>query len=70
VTVRAGGRKLSLEVPNPVGDAAHHPLSESDVLDLLSGWLDDEETVAVVREVASGLPEEADVGPLLRRLAL
>jgi 2-methylcitrate dehydratase PrpD len=69
VTVTAGGRNVSLEVPNPVGDAAHHPLSESDVLHLLSGWLDDEETVAVVRDVASGLPEAADVGPLLRRLA-
>jgi hypothetical protein len=39
------------------------------VLALLSGWLADEETVAVVREVARGLPEAADVGPLLRRLA-
>ena len=69
VTLRAGGRELSLEVPNPVGDAAHHPLGESDVLALLSGWLADDETVAVVRDVAVGLPEVADVGPLLRRLA-
>jgi 2-methylcitrate dehydratase PrpD len=69
VTVRAAGRDLSLEVPNPVGDAAHHPLTESNVLALLSGWLADEETVAVVREVAAGLPAAADVGPLLRRLA-
>jgi 2-methylcitrate dehydratase PrpD len=69
VTVRTAGRDVSLEVPNPVGDAAHHPFTEPDVLALLSGWLADEETVAVVREVASGLPEAADVGPLLRRLA-
>ena len=69
VTVRVAGRDRSLEVPNPVGDAAHHPLSEPDVLDLLSGWLDDEETVTVVREVVSGLPGAADVGPLLGRLA-
>jgi hypothetical protein len=52
-----------------VGDAAHHPFAEPDVLALLSGWLADEETVAVVREVARGLPEAGDVGPLLRRLA-
>ncbi len=69
VTVRAGGRDASLEVPNPVGDAAHHPFTEPDVLALLSGWLADEETVAVVREVARGLAGAADVGPLLRRLA-
>lgn len=69
VTVRAAGRDVSLEVPNPVGDAAHHPFAEPDVLDLLSGWLADEATVAVVHEVARGLPEAADVGPLLRRLA-
>jgi 2-methylcitrate dehydratase PrpD len=69
VTVRTGGSNLSVEVPNPVGDAAHHPFTESDVLALLSGWLADEETVALVREVAADLPGAADVGPLLRRLA-
>jgi 2-methylcitrate dehydratase PrpD len=69
VTVRAGGRNLSLEVPNPVGDAAHHPFDEPDVIALLSGWLADDEVVTCVREVVAGLPDAIDVGPLLRRLA-
>jgi 2-methylcitrate dehydratase PrpD len=68
VTVRAGGNELSLEVPNPVGDAAHHPLDEPAVLALLSGWLADDDVVTAVHDVASRLPEADDVGPLLRRL--
>lgn len=69
VTVRSAGRDHVLEVPNPVGDAAHHPFAEAEVLALLTGWLADDETVGVVREVATGLPAAPDVGPLLRRLA-
>ena len=69
VTVRAGGAEHVREVPNPIGDAAHHPLDEADVLALLAGWLGDDAALAVVREVAAGLPGAADVAPLLRRLA-
>jgi 2-methylcitrate dehydratase PrpD len=69
VTVRAGGREHVRQVPNPIGDAAHHPFAEADVLALLSDWLGDDALVTEVREVATGLPRAADVGPLLRRLA-
>ncbi|MGY5893089.1 MmgE/PrpD family protein [Blastococcus deserti] len=68
VTVRSGGRAHGCEVPNPIGDAAHHPLSEADVLGLLSDWLADDATVAAVRDVATGLPAVPDVRPLLQRL--
>lgn len=69
VTIRSAGHVLVKEVPNPVGDAAHHPLEEADVLALLEGWLPDDGTVAAVREVAAGLPAAPDVAPLLQRLA-
>ncbi|HEV7707744.1 MAG TPA: MmgE/PrpD family protein [Asanoa sp.] len=69
VTVRlAGGPPRVVQVPNPVGDAAYHPMAESDVLALL-GRLLDTETVAAVHEVAAALDTSPDVGPDLRRLA-
>ncbi|WBB75886.1 MmgE/PrpD family protein [Micromonospora sp. WMMD1128] len=69
VTVRrVGAPPRVIEVPNPVGDAAHHPMAEGDVLALL-GRLLDADTVGIVREVAAGLAGSADVGPDLRRLA-
>ncbi|MGY1721482.1 MmgE/PrpD family protein [Blastococcus sp. SYSU DS0533] len=69
VTVRGAGRELSIEVPNPVGDAAHHPFAEEDVLAKLAALLGDGGVLATVREVASGLPDAPDVAPLLGRLA-
>lgn len=69
ITVRSAGRDHVREVPNPIGDAAHHPFGEAEVVGLLTDWLGDEDTVDVVREVATGLPTATDVGPLLRRLA-
>jgi 2-methylcitrate dehydratase PrpD len=69
VVVRAAGREHVREVPNPVGDADHHPLGEAEVLELLSGWLGDDATVAAIRAVAAGLPAAADAGALLRELA-
>jgi len=68
VTVRSRGATRVVEVPNPVGDAAHHPLEERDILGLLAGWLDDDETVAEVRDVAAQLADARDVTPLLQRL--
>ncbi len=69
VTVRlAGAGALVVEVPNPIGDAAHHPMAEGDVLALL-GRLLDAGAVRTVHEVATGLAAAADVGPGLRRLA-
>lgn len=70
VTVRAAGRELTCEVPNPVGDAAYHPLGEAEVVDLLSVLLGDADAVATVREVTAALPEADDVAPVLSRLAL
>lgn len=69
VTVRTAGGEHSLEVPNPVGDADHHPLDEAAVVELLAGWLQDDATVDAVRRTVAALPGAADVGPLLRGLA-
>lgn len=69
VTVRAAGAPPRvIEVPNPVGDAAHHPMAEGDVLALLERLLD-ADAVRAVHEVTTGLAASADVGPELRRLA-
>lgn len=68
VTVRAGHAEFTAEVPNPIGDADHHPLDETQVLDLL-GTLLDPETVTTLHEVVAALPTTPDVAPLLARLA-
>ena len=68
VTVRGGGAELTAEVPNPIGDAEHHPLDETQVLDLLRTLLDDE-AVTTLHEVVTALPTTQDVAPLLARLA-
>ncbi|MEU1681500.1 MmgE/PrpD family protein [Micromonospora zamorensis] len=69
VTVRTlGGAPRVIEVPNPVGDAAYHPMTEGDVLALL-GRLLDPDTVRAVHEIAAGLAATTDVGSDLRRLA-
>lgn len=41
VTVRTRTGTRTHEVPNPVGDVAHHPLGEQDLIALLGGWLHD-----------------------------
>jgi 2-methylcitrate dehydratase PrpD len=68
VTVRAGDVVRTVEVPNPVGDADHHPLDEGDVVALLHGWLSDDVTVATVRAVSAQLADADDATPLLQRL--
>lgn len=68
VTVRAAGATRVVEVPNPVGDSAHHPMGECDVLALLGRLLDDS-TVRCVHEVTTSMPSSDDVAPLLQRLA-
>jgi hypothetical protein len=57
-------------VPNPVGDAAHHPFGEPEVLDLLATLLGDPHAVATVRDVVAELPGADDAAPILARLAL
>lgn len=72
VSVRTAAGTLVREVPNPVGDADHHPLDEDDVLALLRGWLDDDgpgdQVVDRLRAAVAELPGSDDVGPLLRGL--
>lgn len=69
VTVRTTSGERVVEVANPVGDAAHHPLGSAELEALLSGWLPDTATVDAVRAVAAELPDAADVRPLLASLA-
>lgn len=69
VTIRTGGSELVVEVPNPVGDAAHQPLTEDGIVALLTDWLGDPPTVTALRDVAGRLPDVPDVRPLLQRLA-
>lgn len=70
VTVRtANGAQYVHEVPNPVGDVDHHPLSEADVLALLSGLLGDGTMLGRLRDCAAGLPEARGVSELLGSLA-
>lgn len=69
VSLTVAGIRRQVEVPNPIGDAAHHPLDEQQVLRLLTELLDDPATVQAVHEVATGLPGCTDVAPLLQRLA-
>ncbi|MDQ0377011.1 MmgE/PrpD family protein [Amycolatopsis thermophila] len=64
------GTTLTREVPNPVGDADHHPLSEHDLIAYLKTWLPAQpglvdRAVAVSHE----LPGLARVGDALRGLA-
>jgi 2-methylcitrate dehydratase PrpD len=69
VTVRTTSGARTVEVPNPVGDADHHPLDHDAVVALLSGWLDDTGAVAALQRTVAALPGADDVGPLLRGLA-
>jgi 2-methylcitrate dehydratase PrpD len=68
VTVRTRSGTLVREVPNPVGDADHHPLDEAAVVALLRGWLGGDEVVDGLRRAVAALPGSDDVGPLLRGL--
>jgi 2-methylcitrate dehydratase PrpD len=62
------GTSLTREVPNPVGDADHHPLTESDLVGMLGKWLPGQ---VVDRAAALGrdLPGLPRVGATLRGLA-
>nr|WP_255359855.1 MmgE/PrpD family protein [Nocardia sp. BMG111209] len=70
-TVRfADGGTLTREVPNPIGDADHHPLSEQDVIALLRGWLPRQpEFVDRAVALSHALPGLPRVGDALRELA-
>ena len=71
VTVRfADGTEATREVPNPVGDADHHPLDERAVIAMLKNWLPAAHGfVDRVAAFTRSLPELDHVGPALRELA-
>jgi 2-methylcitrate dehydratase PrpD len=58
------GTTLVREVPNPVGDADHHPFGPDEVVDKLTSLLDADVVAALVHAV-DGLAESADGGALL-----
>lgn len=64
------GAVRTVELPNPVGDADHHPLTESDVVTLLAAWLPKRSTVLghAVR-LSHDLPALSHTGEALRALA-
>ncbi|MCR6485093.1 MmgE/PrpD family protein [Amycolatopsis sp. OK19-0408] len=62
------GTSLVREVPNPVGDADHHPLTEPDVAGLLGKWLP-KPFVDRAAALARDLPSLPHVGAALRELA-
>jgi 2-methylcitrate dehydratase PrpD len=70
VTVRtADGAHHVHEVPNPVGDVDHHPLTETDLSGLLRGLLGDGTLAGRLSDCAGRLPEASGVRDLLGSLA-
>jgi len=67
--VLAGGHRVDLSAPHPVGDSDHHPFTEEPLADVLAGLLGDRALVDRLRQIVDELPASQDVGPLLRQLA-
>ncbi|MFI0356000.1 MmgE/PrpD family protein [Actinomadura sp. 9N407] len=64
------GTSAVREVPNPIGDADHHPLGEADLVGLLHAWLPGRpEFVERAVRVSRDLPGLERVGDALRTLA-
>ena len=59
------GTTLSAEVPNPVGDADHHPFGHAEVVAKLAGLLGEDDARALSETVAA-LPAADDVASLLQ----
>lgn len=69
VTVRAADRApLVREVPNPVGDADHHPFDADQLAELMYGLLGDAAAVARLRKAAYALPSATSVRRVLSEL--
>jgi 2-methylcitrate dehydratase PrpD len=68
VTVRRRSGDVVVEVPNPVGDSAHHPMDAAELQRLLSELLG-ADTAAEIARVNAALPATDDVSTPLRRLA-
>lgn len=69
VTVRADGRDHAATVPNPIGDAEHHPFDRAGIEALLLRWIDNQSTVDRLTRVVDALPSAEHVRPLLTELA-
>jgi 2-methylcitrate dehydratase PrpD len=69
VTISSGGSQHIVEVPNPIGDSAYHPMGESEVLSLLRSLLPDTSVVETITSVVDALPFSHESRPLLQQLA-
>lgn len=68
VTVRLrDGSERSVEVPNPIGDADHHPFGRAELLHKLDGLLRPGEAQRIA-DIVDALPVATDVRPLLDQL--
>lgn len=69
VTVRLhDGHEFMAEVPNPIGDADHHPFGRADILNKLNGLLEPGEAPALA-SLVDALDTAPQAGPLLGQLA-
>jgi len=68
VTVRRARGDVTVEVPNPVGDSAHHPLDRGALQDLLTDLLGADTAAELVR-CSAAIATAPDVSTPLRRLA-
>jgi len=69
VTIRIGESEHVVEVPNPIGDSAFHPMGETEILSLLHSLLGDSAAVETIRSVVDAIPASREVAPLLQQLA-
>ncbi|MEX2549039.1 MAG: MmgE/PrpD family protein [Nitriliruptoraceae bacterium] len=68
VTVRlVDGSEHTIEVPNPIGDASHHPLTRTDLIAKLDGLLQPGEAISVAA-IVDGLPTTTDAASALTHL--
>lgn len=67
--VLAGGRRVELSAPHPVGDSSHHPFTSDTLSPVLAGLLGGRAVVERLRRTADALCTADDVGPPLRALA-
>ncbi|OLT08847.1 hypothetical protein BJF90_12000 [Pseudonocardia sp. CNS-004] len=68
VTVRGPSGEVTREVPNPVGDSAHHPMDVAALQDLLAALLGPD-TAAEIARLSAAIPAAHDVSVPLGRLA-
>lgn len=69
VTICCGESEHVMEVPNPIGDSAYHPMGEPVILSLLQSLLGETAAVETIRSVVNALPSSHETAPLLQQLA-